>query len=213
MSSIAESIQSVLEAAGRNPGFAHYALLGLGALVEYVFPPFPGDVVVLFGAFLVGSSGWSGPAVFVAILAGSLVGLSLDWAFGIWVRKRDAGWRASSRLWRRFGGSIDRFGPFYSRWGAVCILFNRFLPAIRAAFFVAAGMYRIPYWKVFLGGLASAAAWNALVFFVGFQLGNNWERMLGFFRTYSSVAWVAVGGAALVLVLRAILSRRRIRAN
>lgn len=209
MSSIAQTFQSILEAAGREPGLLHYALLGLGALLEYVFPPFPGDLVVLFGAFLVGNSGWSGPGAFVAILAGSVAGLSADWAFGVWVRRRDARWRETHALWRRFGRSIDRFGAFYGRWGAVCILCNRFLPAIRAAFFVAAGMYRIPYWKVLLGGIASAAAWNALIFTIGYEVGANWDRMLAFFRTYSTAAWIALAVAALAAAARALARRRR----
>lgn len=213
MSSIAQTFQSILEAAGREPGLLHYALLGLGALLEYVFPPFPGDVVVLFGAFLVGNCGWSGPGAFIAILAGSLAGLSADWAFGVWVRHRDAGWRETSRAWRRFGRSLDRFGAFYSRWGAVCILGNRFLPAIRAAFFVAAGMYRIPYWKVLLGGLASAVAWNALIFLVGYEAGANWDRMLTFFRTYSTAAWIAIAIAVLVAIARVARARSRSRAE
>ena len=209
MEELVQRIREYLESAGSSPGLLEYAVLALGAMLEYVFPPFPGDVVILLGAILVGKYDWSMPAVCVAVSAGSALGLSLDYAFGVWVRHRDASWRAKYRLWARLGNSIDRFDAFYRRWGALCILVNRFVPAVRAIFFVGAGMAGIQYWKTLVLGLASAMIWNLLIFVVGVSVGNKWDDLRAVLGTYSTVAWI-IGIVAGLAVAVWWLRRRRL---
>jgi membrane-associated protein len=208
METIAEKLRSLLEAASSSPGILEYSILALGALLEYVFPPFPGDVVVLLGAFLVGRYGWSLPVVFLVVGIGSAVGLSLDYAFGVWVRKRDPAWRVKHRWWARLGTSIDRFDVFYRRWGPLCIAANRFVPAVRAIFFVGAGMAGVRYVIVLVLGLLSAALWNVLLLAVGVSVGHNWERLKTFLRSYTTVAWI-VGAVVLVAIAMGVAIRRR----
>jgi membrane-associated protein len=195
-------IEQFLARAEERPGVAEFAILLLAALLEYVVPPVPGDFVVLLGAFLVGAKGWSLPLVLLAVTCGSVLGMSIDYAFGCWVRRHDESWRARSRRWRRIGASIDRVNASYQRWGAVYIAFNRFLPAIRAVFFVAAGTARMPYWKVLVWGVVSSVAWNCLIFAVGVAVGHNREKLFGFFDTYGYVVWGVVVAAAGVILSR-----------
>lgn len=198
-----EFFERLLEAAGDEPGAVEFLVLTLGALLEYVVPPVPGDVIVLLGAFLVGSNGWSWPLVLLAVNVGSAVGLSIDYLFGRWVGSRDAEWRERRRWWRRLGGSIDRVKAAFDRHGVAFIAVNRFLPAVRAAFFVAAGLARLPYWKVLLWGIVSSLGWNALIFAVGVSVGYHRERLFGFFRTYSVLAWAFIALVVLVVSWRA----------
>lgn len=211
MESIVELIKGFFEDVGKAPGALEYSLLGLGATLEYVFPPFPGDVLVLLGAFLVGKYGWSVVAVMAAVTLGSALGLSADYAFGRWVARRDQAWRAKYRTWGRMGNAIDRFDAVYRRWGPLCILFNRFVPAVRAVFFVGAGMARIPYGLVLALGLVSAVAWNLLILWVGVSVGSNWDRLRGFLSTYSTVAWCIAGASVVGLVVYLIRRKRSAR--
>jgi membrane protein DedA with SNARE-associated domain len=55
-----------------NP--AGLAVLAGAAMVEYVFPPFPGDTITLFGAVLITAYGWSFWGVYGAVMAGSVAG-------------------------------------------------------------------------------------------------------------------------------------------
>jgi membrane-associated protein len=208
---VEEWIQKILEAAGEEPGAGEFLVLGLAAMLEYLFPPVPGDVIVLFGAFLVGAKEWSLPGVLVAVNGGSAAGLSIDYLFGRWVGSRDARWRERFPRWRRMGGAIDKVKASFKRWGAAYIACNRFLPAIRAAFFVAAGVAKIPYWKVLLWGLASSLLWNCLIFGVGISVGYHWEKLIEFFRAYSTAAWILVALAATVVAYRWWRSARRER--
>ena len=90
----------------------------------------------------------------------------------------------------------------FERHGVVYVAINRFLPGIRALFFVAAGMSGLPLKKVLLWGAVSAAAWNGLIIAVGFAVGKNWERLLEILKSYTLVAWTGVGGVVLGLVAR-----------
>jgi membrane protein DedA with SNARE-associated domain len=204
-----EKLRELMEEARSNPGLLEYSLLGMGAMVEYVFPPFPGDVVVLLGAFLVGKYHWSLPLVLVAVNVGSAIGLSADYAFGRWVGKRDRSWREKYPRWQRMGASIDRFDVFYRRWGALCIVLNRFVPAIRAVFFVAAGMAGIKYWKALVLGLVSSLAWTWLLVLAGAWVGGKWDKLKALLQTYSVAAWIAAALVVALLVLRYFSVRRR----
>ncbi|MBN1441655.1 MAG: VTT domain-containing protein [Planctomycetes bacterium] len=208
-----EWVESLLKAAGDQPGLVEFLILGAAAMLEYVVPPVPGDVIVLLGALLVGANGWSLPAVVAAVSGGSLAGLTIDYAFGRWVGRRDPAWREKYPRWRRTGAAIDRIKASFERWGAVYIACNRFLPAIRAAFFVAAGVARIPYWKVALWGLVSSLLWNCLIFAVGMSVGYHREKLFEFFRGYSAVAWIAVGAIAAVIIFRWRRGIRRSRSG
>lgn len=206
MGSISQAITGFLQ---HNNNPLGLLLLGLSALLEYVFPPFPGDTVTLFGAFLVTRFGWSVTKVFLSVLVGSGLGAMVDFAFGHWVgeRYRDGRLFKSPALRARIDQVLDAF----RRHGEVYVVLNRFLPAVRAVFFVAAGMARLRAWRVLLFALISAALWNALIIGAGYAVGANWSRITALFRTYSIVAWGALGAVALALTLRFWLRRRAAR--
>jgi membrane-associated protein len=176
------------------------------ALVEYVFPPFPGDTVTLFGAFLAANFEWSVPLVFGVVTAGSLAGAALDYALGRRLAHTPAG-----QLKGRKKKAREKVQPLlekFERHGAAYVVINRFLPGIRAFFFVAAGMAKLPLWKVLAWGAISAAAWNALIIGAGFAIGKNWERLLGWLRTYTTVAWAVIGVIVLALLIRWLWKKR-----
>jgi len=182
------------------------ALLALAAsaAVEYLFPPFPGDTVTLFGGFLVAARGWSLPAVFGAVAAGGLVGAWLDLAAGAWLQRRRARQPASPR-----GAQLDRLVARFRRHGPWLILLNRFFPGIRALFFVAAGMAGMPRGPVLAWALLGGLLWNAAVVGLGVALGASWERLQGFVTSYTQVAWGLLALVGLGLALRWGWARRR----
>jgi membrane protein DedA with SNARE-associated domain len=190
-----------------TPGLVAYLMLAGAALIEYVFPPFPGDLIVVFSAFLVVRRGWPALPVYGAVVAGSALGLMLVYAAGGWLARSEARWR---RPWMvRLRPRIDALVARFERHGTLYILVNRFLPSVRAMFFLAAGMARLPWWRVLLAGVASAAAWNAALFLVGRTVGTSWERLKSVAETYSLVLWSLLAVAAMAWLFRRWLRRRR----
>lgn len=181
-----------------------FAILALAAGLEYVFPPFPGDTITLFGAFLITARQWSFAGVFLATLAGSAAGAMADFALGVWIAKRGDKKEQTSATREKLNRLLGKF----KQHGELYIVINRFLPGIRALFFVAAGMARMRPWRVLLWAVVSAALWNLMLIAIGSALGANFEALSSFFGTYSWFAW----GAVLAVVL-AWLVRRWWRAD
>lgn len=189
-------------------------ILFAGAAVEYLFPPFPGDTVTLAGAVLVTGYGWSLPLVFAATTLGSLVGAMADFYVGVWWYRRrerrgvpptiDTGEsRAKARA------QIDRLVRGFQRHGPVFLVINRFLPGVRAFFFVAAGLAGMrPAAVAFYAGL-SAALWNGLLIAAGMAIGANLQALEQLFRTWSTVVWGVLGAIVLYFVVRWAVRRLR----
>ncbi len=168
-------------------------LIFLSAGIEYVFPPFPGDTVTLAAAVLVGHWHWSLPLVFGVVTAGSLVGAALDFLLGRWLHA----WREGKD--RKADKALAAILKGFKLWGIWLIAVNRFLPGIRAFFFVAAGMAGFKLIPVMLLALVSALAWNVLIMLVGLGVASQYDRLKEHFGTYNTVVWIVLGVVALAL--------------
>jgi membrane-associated protein len=172
-------------------------LLFFAAFVEYLFPPFPGDALVVLGAWYATHGQLSWPLTFTTVTAGAVAGAAVDWRIGRWLGARlDA--RAEKGMLDR--ARLERFEAGYRRWGGLFLVVNRFLPGVRAFFFLAAGAAHIPLWEVLLFGGLSAALWNGLLLGAGAFAARNLAELVALFQRYTAGAWIAMGaGVALGL--------------
>jgi membrane-associated protein len=182
------------------------AILFLAAFVEYAFPPFPGDFVVVFGAWYAVQGELSWTVTYASVTSGALAGAWLDYRIGAAI-----GRRLESRASRRSALSEERllrFEASYRRWGALFLLANRFFPGVRAVVFLAAGASGIPLRKVLLFGGLSAAIWNAGLLAAGAFLARNVDELVLLVQRYTRVAWIVVLCAG-VLAAAVLVWRRR----
>jgi len=173
-------------------------LLFFAAFAEYLFPPFPGDALVVLGAWYATHGELSWPLTFASVTAGAVAGAGVDWRIGGWLGARLEA-RAEKGMLDR--ARLERFEAAYRRWGGLFLVVNRFLPGVRAFFFLAAGAARIPLWEVLLFGGVSAALWNGLLLAAGAFAARNLGELLALFERYTAAAWVAVATASLVGLL------------
>jgi membrane protein DedA with SNARE-associated domain len=179
---------------------AGLALLGGSALLEYIFPPIPGDTITLFGAVLISGFGWSWIGIIAVILAGSLAGAALTFLLGRRLRARGHHRPAVDKLLARF----ERHGPTY-------LVVNRFVPGVRALAFLAAGMSHMRTREVFLWGGTSIVLWNGLLIGLGAAVGANLETLERWVREYTTGAWIALGAALVGFVVWRLVVRHRRR--
>jgi membrane protein DedA with SNARE-associated domain len=180
------------------PPAAVYAALFLGAFVEYVFPPFPGDTVVVLGAVLVGAHDWSLVPVWAVICAGTVAGAAVDLRVG---RSLAAG---RGRLSPRSEAVVDRLVSAFRRWGPALLAVNRFLPGIRALFFVAAGVAGLRTGPVLGWALLSAALWNGVLVGLGVVVGHRLDAIVSVLARYQAGAWVVVGLLVVAVAIAAL---------
>lgn len=187
------------------PPATAWGMLASGAFLEYVFPPFPGDTVVVAGAALTGALGWHPAPAFMAVTAGAVLGSAVATGAGRWAAPRLEQLTPSQRA------AVDSLVSGLRTHGAWYLALNRFVPGVRGLFFVAAGVVGLS-WRTVLGwSTVSALAWNALLFSLGWALGSQVETLDAVVRSYAVVvgvlvllgaagvlwrAWRAAGGAS-----------------
>ena len=167
-------IQKFLNELRSLPDFVIYFLLGLSAFVENLVPPIPGDTITAFGAFLVGVGRLSFAGVYISTTIGSLLGfMCLFWIGGFLGRhffiERDFRFLRAK--------DIIKAEEWFGRYGYFLILFNRFMPGIRSAVSLAAGISRFRTLPVAALAFLSCAAWNLIWIFMGHTLGTHWETV------------------------------------
>ena len=185
-----------------------YLVLAISSWVEYVFPPFPGDAVALFGVFLAATAGYSAIWVFVSLTFGSVVGGVAAWGFGRWMGDREERWPAFLRRPSLRRG-LDKVRRRFEKHGNRYLAANRFLPALRSLFFVGAGLARMPLRAVVFWGGLSAALWNGVLLAIGFAIGENLERLESLYARYTQVALGLVALVVVVAIVVAVVRRRR----
>lgn len=184
-------------------------VLFLASFIEYVFPPFPGDALVLLGAWYAVQGAISWPLAFSAVTAGALIGAAVDWRIGRYLGARV--WQRTTAGWILDPERLQRFEALYRRWGPWLLVVNRFLPTLRAVLFVAAGASGVSLRAVLLYGGISAALWNLALLAVGGLVAKNLDHLVGIVRGYTRGATVVLLVVVAAIALRAFLKRRASR--
>jgi membrane protein DedA with SNARE-associated domain len=183
-------------------------LVVLLAWLEYVFPPAPGDSIMLFACFLAGAGTLSLPATLAACLGGSIAGALTAYAIG--ARLGRSYFFLRSR-WAR--SELKRLERGFARFGARMLLINRFLPGVRGVFLYGAGIGRLPWRAVLVHSTLSNILWVALIAWGGIRLGSSWDEVQVVFRRY---VWAIAIGMTVYFVFRVARARqlrRRDREN
>jgi membrane protein DedA with SNARE-associated domain len=198
----------------QNIGPSGYLMLVAVALVEYIFPPFPGDSMMALGGIWAWRTHQSWLGVLMAVSLGNALGISLQHRIGSillqstqrpepgWIAKKIAAWGLSKE---RIAAIQDRM----RRHGVAWLLINRFLPSFRALVFLAAGASGLSFKKTLFWGVLGSLVWSAFILGIGAWVGGNAERMLMILERYQTAAAWAVGAAVVIWVLYKLYKRKR----
>jgi membrane-associated protein len=200
-----EYLVRLLDFVNNLPAFLRLFMIMLASAIEYVFPIFPGDTVVLFAGFLSAQAVLGIMELFIAVLIGTLLGCLITYALGRAIAEGRVAQHWVDKIISK--KALAHWHTWFNRWGYFLILANRFFIGIRPFFFVAAGMYKLPLAKVLICGAISAIIFNGCIMALGYFLGNNFEVIMGILNTYSKFVYVILG--LIVLVFIAIKSKSR----
>ena len=154
------------------PDFLIYISLGFVSFLENLIPPIPGDLITVFGGFLVGTGRLHFLSVIIATTFGSLLGfICLYWIGGVIDRKSIL--KRDFRLFKM--KHIIRAENWFKKYGYFVILINRFLPGFRSVISITAGISGLNAFKVVMLSFLSCALWNIMWVITGFTFGNNWS--------------------------------------
>jgi membrane protein DedA with SNARE-associated domain len=191
-----------------GPQYWAYALVVAASAIEYVFPPIPGDTVALFAVALAVRAQLHWAFVYLAMTLGALLGGLAAWGFGVWLANHEDGWPSFLKT-PGATRALDAVRRGYEQHGAMYLTVNRFLPVLRAFFFVGAGLSRMRVGPVIVFGGISAAVWNGLLMAIGYAVGNNWEALSELAGRYTSATLILVSLALVAVVGRYVWDQRR----
>jgi membrane protein DedA with SNARE-associated domain len=195
-------IEAIHQALVLHP-WAGLGMVALFAWLEYVFPPAPGDSVMLLACFLAGAGTLPRAATFATCLLGSVAGSLTAYAFGARLGRSYFFLRSA---WAKH--ELERLERGFARFGARLLVVNRFLPGIRGVFLYGAGIGRVPLGQVTVYSSISNLLWVMLVAWAGTSLGTSWEDVQVVFRRY---VWAIGAGTAVYVVVGVLRARRRRR--
>jgi len=198
---IDQSIGTLLSQYGYLAGFA------LIYIEESGVPLFiPGDAFLLY----VGHRLPPNLPVFLLAEVGFVIAVTFG-ATNLYLISR----RWGGRLVRGRLGSLIHLSPrrlataerWFSRWGALAIIFGRHIPGFRVPITVAVGIFGVPYRTFVFGVTISTAVWAGFWLWVGAHFGARIGHFLGGHRW----AYLVVGVVILALIAAAIT--RMVRAE
>ena len=170
-----------------------YFLLFVGSFMENVVPPIPGDTLIVFGAYLVGLGIiqlW--PAYFL-MWAGSALGCLLIFAIA-YTKGRPWFQRWEPRIFSDANLSLGE--KWFSKHGQKIVIFNRFLPTVRAFVGVVAGLGRMHPVRMTLYVIFGTLIWNSLLVYFGLKVGENWHLVTQVLKAYNrAILVLLIAGA------------------
>ena len=158
-----------------------YPVLFASALLESLFPPWPSDVVTLYGAYIVGRGKASLVLAFLAVVSGSLLGVMALFYLGRW--KGRALFREGRKVFSL--ARLQTAEKLFARHGLWILVVNRFLAGVRAVIFLVSGVANMPARKVWALGAVSIILWNAMLFWLGGLFGLESQGLV------KRVVWIA----------------------
>ena len=204
-----EALEELVESVSHIDPRLTYLILFLSAFLENIMPPVPGDMVVVFSAYLVGRGALSWWPVYVATCAGGTLGFFAMYMIGFH-QGRAFLTRSGSRLAGRWFPPVmlKRAESWLRCYGPWLILANRFLPGIRSVIALTAGVGRMD-WRIVAGlGLVSMGIWTGLLLYAGLLVGQNWSRVLDVLQAYNRIWLILLSLAALYGCWRWLRRRR-----
>jgi membrane protein DedA with SNARE-associated domain len=199
-------VQGFLDWLAALPAIALYLALAGAAAIENVFPPFPADTVVAFGAFAAARGQRSVLGVFLSTWAGNVAGAALMYALG---RKYGSA-LIRGRLLRAGPDAEAKIEAMYRKHGLWALALSRFVPAVRAVVPPFAGALRLAPDRALLAMAVASGIWYGAITVLAFRVGSSWEALRD--TVARTGAWVAVVATGVIVIAVGVVLMRRRRA-
>ncbi len=168
--------------------------------------PVPSELVMPPAGYWAAKGQMSFPVALICGVLGSIIGALANY-FGAQLIGRP--------LLQRYGRyvllsekNLQRSERFFAQHGEISTLIGRLFPVIRHLISIPAGLHRMPLPKFVLYTGIGAAAWCAILTFIGYFLGQH-EGVLRSEEIHRYVTWVVLALIPITLIVVLIYVRRR----
>jgi membrane protein DedA with SNARE-associated domain len=187
--------------------------LFLAAFIENLFPPIPGDVFVLFGAYLVGTGKLNYIFAYLSATSGSVTGFMIVYYVGLFVGRSLI--EKSEIIFFKIKinfiskETFKKIENWFNKYGSLVIIANRFLAAGRSVISLFAGIGKMNPIKVFVFSSISCLLWNGMLIYLGVKIGENWQEIKNILTTYNHIILVVISTIVIIYIIRKFLYKAK----
>ena len=102
---------------------------------------------------------------------------------------------------------VHRVERWFTKYGYMIIVINRFLTGTRAVVSFFAGMSELKLLPTTLLCFLSALLWNTILVLAGYYLGQNWDRIGLYITTYSQIVTTIIVLVVLIWAARFVYTK------
>lgn len=165
---------------------------------ESALIPIPSEITMTFAGYLASAGKFN---LVIVIFVGAFANLAGSW-LAYWL-----GWWGEKHvvlaLIKKYGKymliSVDEFErseKWFRKYGEKITFFSRVLPVVRTFISLPAGIARMNFWKFSVFTFIGSLIWSALLTYIGYVLGKNWNSLHGYYQKFEYV----IVGAGVLLV-------------
>jgi membrane protein DedA with SNARE-associated domain len=151
----------------------------LGLLIEVI----PSEIILSFAGYLVSQ----GRITFGGAVVFGTIGGTLAQIFVYWIGRY--GGRPFLEKYGKYilihKKQIDLSEQWFGRYGTGVIFTARFIPIVRHAISIPAGIAKVSLWRFTLLTTLAVIPWSAFFIYLGYTLGENWREMDEKAHTYA----------------------------
>ena len=206
MESDLQQIEAFLDGLFRWGPWVVYAIIFVACFIENLFPPFPGDTFIAAGGILVGLDRLQLVPTMVVAIVGGLGSVMILHRLGRRLG-RDYFIRRNSRYFS--ANDISKVERTLDRWGALIMVFSRFVVGMRSVLAVVAGIGRFRTLPMLVYSAVSYVIFAGLIMFLSIKLVENVGLLEYYFEAYKLIVWPVVVLAVAMIVVRKIINVRK----
>jgi membrane protein DedA with SNARE-associated domain len=185
-----------------------YLGIGGGMLIESMCIPLPSEAVLPVAGFMVADGTINFFWANIAVAIGSMIGSLIAYFVGYY-----GGRPFILKYGMSFFISEDKFNKadhIFNKYGGAAVFFGRLLPIIRTFISLPAGIAKMDLKKFVLFSLAGMLPWNAILIYLGYKFGANYETVVRpVFKKFEYVVVAIIILAILFIIYHTFASKRR----
>ncbi len=176
--------------------------------LENIFPPSPSDTVIVFMGALVAT----GDVGFFPLLLSTTIGSTLGFITMFWLGlKFETRVIESNKFSFISRDLLFKVENWFQKWGYWLIVINRFLSGTRAVIAFFAGMSKLGLRKTTALSFVSALVWNAILLYLGFVFGDNWQSVERYMHLYGYIIMPSIAFLVICFVVFRVVRNRLAR--
>lgn len=182
-------LEHIKDISSNNP-FSIYLFSFINAVLQILFPPYPGDTITIFEGYLTSKEHLNIYFLLFSTLSGtylsSLLLYLLSYKYGKSILSK-------AFIIKYFNSyKINRIETWFKKYGSFAIIINKFLPGVGSITFIAAGLFKLPPISAFLSIGIATVIHNSFLITAGRLTGDNIYIIKQTISEYNKIIIIAI---------------------